>query len=92
MKKIERKRERKEEIRKERKERKKERKKRKKEKERKERKDNFLDVKLTLKTVKGTLWDPSIPLDVSTTVRPKKKLFVSCNPTLTSFYSKKSLP
>ena len=24
--------------------------------------------------------------------RPKKKLFVSCNPTLTSFYSKKSLP
>ena len=22
----------------------------------------------------------------------KKKLFVSCNPTLTSFYSKKSLP
>ena len=24
-------------------------------------------------------------------VRPKKKLFVSCNPTLTSFYSKKSL-
>ena len=26
------------------------------------------------------------------TFRPKKKLFVSCNPTLTSFYSKKSLP
>ena len=25
-------------------------------------------------------------------LRPKKKLFVSCNPTLTSFYSKKSLP
>ena len=24
--------------------------------------------------------------------RPKKKLFVSCNPTLTSFYSKESLP
>ena len=25
-------------------------------------------------------------------VKPKKKLFFSCNPTLTSFYSKKSLP
>ena len=30
------------------------------------------------------LWDAG--------VRPEKKLFVSCNPTLTSFYSKKSLP
>ena len=25
-------------------------------------------------------------------IRPKKKLFVSCNPTLTSFYQEKSLP
>ena len=25
-------------------------------------------------------------------IRPKKSLFVSCNPTLTSFYSKKSIP
>ena len=34
--------------------------------------------------------DPSVNLIIW--LRPKKKLFVSCNPTLTSFYSKKCLP
>ena len=29
---------------------------------------------------------------LSVIVRPKKKLFVSCNPTLTSFYSKNPYP
>ena len=30
--------------------------------------------------------------DYNLIIRPKKKLIVSCNPTLTNFYSKKSLP
>ena len=38
-------------------------------------------------------WEVVEPLpDIGRYLGLKKKLFVSCNPTLTSFYSKKSLP